>query len=226
MEALGAAARRAVAAAEAEALAIGHDRIGTEHLLLGILADESAAAWQLADAGARLPRVRRKVLEALPARPAGSPPGAGPLELTARAARALARAVRSSHGRRADMVTPEHLLVGVLDVEGTAGQVLRSLGVDLDRLRAAVLSGEDLRPPAPAADADAVAARADAEAEGEVGAAGEDAAAAPALLCPSCGAAVADDLSYRVVRATGHGTRDAGVYSCGACGAVLGVVAP
>ena len=39
MEALGAAARRAVAAAEAEALAIGHDRIGTEHLLLGILAD-------------------------------------------------------------------------------------------------------------------------------------------------------------------------------------------
>ena len=51
-----------------------------------------------------------------------------------RAARALGRSVRFSHAARASSVGTEHVLLGVLDVEGTAGQVLLWLGADVERL--------------------------------------------------------------------------------------------
>jgi hypothetical protein len=47
-----------------EALQLGHDYIGTEHLLLGLVREgEGVAAQVLQDLGASLPRVRRRVLE-------------------------------------------------------------------------------------------------------------------------------------------------------------------
>ena len=53
---------------------------------------------------------------------------------TARAKRAIERASRFSLQRWRHVGT-EHLLLGVLDVEGTACQVLRGLGVDVAGLR-------------------------------------------------------------------------------------------
>jgi hypothetical protein len=208
LQALGPAARRAVAAAEEEALALAHDRVGTEHLLLGLLVDErSAAARALSQAGVLLPPARRKVQQALPASPPSRQPGP-PLPLTTRAARALAQSVRFSDERRAEAVSTAHLLMGVLHVEGTAGQVLRSLGADVDHLRAALHADGRRRP-----------------AEG-----GSDAGVRPSpvgapLLCPSCGASISEDIRYRVVRAQGeHGPREATVLACGGCGAVIGAV--
>lgn len=198
LHALGPDARRALAAAEAEARYLGYARIGTEHLLLGLLGDgRSDASWALSEAGAGLVVVRTRVLEAKPPTPPGQDPGET-MELTARADRALRRSVRFSHRRRTGTVTPEDLLIAVLDVEGTAGQVLRSLGLDVDAVSAALGAPE---PEAPARAATAVAPR-----------------------CPSCDAQVADELTYRVVEARGeHGRRGATVFSCGGCGAVLGV---
>jgi ATP-dependent Clp protease ATP-binding subunit ClpA len=195
-------ARRAVSAAESEARELGHGRVGTEHLLLGLLRDEaSVASAVLLDAGATLAAARRKVREAVGS---AAPPGDGALTLTPRASRALGRAARFSHARRAPAVGSEHLLEGVLDVEGTAGQVLRGLGVDVERVRGAL-------------DPDA-ATRRQPPASAPV--------AAPPAVCPSCRTKVDGSLTWHTATATsvdGGAVRDAIVFSCSACGETLGV---
>src|SRR4051812_36988051 len=145
LDGFGQGARRAVAMAALEARELGAARLGTEHLLLGLLAHaEGAAARLLGESGVTLAGARRKVAEASGGRldevveaKAGGRGTAG-LVRSARAERAIGRAFRFSHEQRSREVRTEHLLLGVLDVEGTAGQVLRGLGVDLDALRAKV----------------------------------------------------------------------------------------
>ena len=201
--------RRAVSKAEVEARELGHDRIGTEHLLLGLVAEGSGAARALAAAGLSLPAARHKVREVTPTGRGDVPPG--PLPASARAARALNRAIRFSHTRRATAVTTEHILLGVLDVEGTAGQVLRGLGIDVDQLRAAL-------DPQPAAG--------DEGEEGSEGSAPREAAAeepSRAARCPSCGASLLDGgLTSRVVPTSGAAARPAVIFACAACRVVIG----
>jgi ATP-dependent Clp protease ATP-binding subunit ClpA len=60
-------ARRAVVAAQDEALALGHDFIGTEHVLLGLATGDSAAAQVLTEHGAELSRVRDEAVRILEA---------------------------------------------------------------------------------------------------------------------------------------------------------------
>jgi ATP-dependent Clp protease ATP-binding subunit ClpC len=127
-------ARRAVAMAQQEARRLGHNRVGTEHLLLGLLADpDSPTAVALTNAGASLDAARQKVAEAVP-RDTEQPAPHGRVTLTPRAKRALERASRFSLQRRDREVETTHVLLGVLDVEGTAGQVLRGVGVDITSL--------------------------------------------------------------------------------------------
>lgn len=201
---LGPAAARLVAGAETEARALGHDRVGTEHLLLAVLADEStSAARALTGAGATLAMARHKVREA---RPGGDgPASADPLPLTDRAGRALGRSVRFARSDRAEGVATQHVLLGVLDVEGTAGQVLRGLGVDVHALQAA-LDGSV------------------APAEASVGPASEARPSRPsAIACPSCRGALDDGVVHRSVRSVGtDGLRSVVVFACPACGAALG----
>jgi ATP-dependent Clp protease ATP-binding subunit ClpC len=212
-------ARRVVGLAREEARRLGHPHIGTEHLLLGILIDgESRAAGTLAVAGASLETAREKVIEAVgrasgngaagAAAPAGDGgPKGGDLALTSRAKRALDRAGRFSTQRRDAHVDTDHVLLGILDVEGTAGQVLRRLGVDVARLRDAV----DRTP----VDRPAVTAPAEPTVEG----------ASP--RCPACGAALEATLAHRVLRASGatgqaSDTTAFLVPYCSACGSALG----
>ena len=58
-------ATRAVASAAREARELGHDRVGTEHLLLGLLTTGSETSTTLADAGVTLAAARTKVSEAV-----------------------------------------------------------------------------------------------------------------------------------------------------------------
>ncbi|HVF33331.1 MAG TPA: Clp protease N-terminal domain-containing protein [Acidimicrobiales bacterium] len=198
---LGPAARRAVTAATAEA---GGGRIGTEHLLLGVLAVPScAAAGVLQEAGVVVAAVRRKVGETS----LGASPGPGPVR-SPRAERALSRAHRFAHESRSPEVRSQHLLLGVLDVEGTAGQVLRGLGTDVDRLRSRLAAIDASHPDevgAVEAGLDAVADRAPsagprcAACDADLGHAGlvatrvatsPDGGSATVLSCPSCGMAI------------------------------------
>lgn len=207
-------ARRAIAAAEREARELGHAVVGTEHLLLGLLADDtSAASAALRDAGATLSAARAKVREAVGVR-SGVTVDEHSQTASARATRALGRAARFSHSRRAPTVTSEHLLEGVLDVEGTAGQVLRGIGVDVERLRAR-LAGE---PAGAVVHAFAVGSD---EAMGA-----EDVPSTVAPRCPSCDMPLDESLVWSTLTATsraGDAVRDALVFSCAACGETLGV---
>ena len=210
---LDADARHALELAVDETVELGHDRLGTEHLLLGLIAHERSRAGRvLADAGVTLAAARHKVAEATGPRASRSAASTGAAR-TPRAGRALSRAVRFSHARRSEVVSTQDVLLGVLDVEGTAGQVLRRLGVDLDRLRATLAADTDavqVEPPAVAAHA----------APSTAGATDER------VVCPSCRADLRDDLVVRELTARGPGyiTRTIDALTCGHCAVLLGVV--
>ena len=207
-------ARRAVELAYGESRRLGHPYVGTEHLLLGLLAEsDNDAARALQAAGASLALCREKVTEALASRrmTAGDIPPEN-LELTDRASRALDRAVRLSTRLKSDEVEASHVLLSVLDVEGTAGQVLRGLSVDLGAVRGGLVqSGQ--APSAPDAVSDAEQA------------AGEAATAprpeGPEPLCPACGGPVKGSLGRSVM--TSLDGVDFDVAYCTTCGATLGV---
>jgi ATP-dependent Clp protease ATP-binding subunit ClpC len=209
------AARRAVEAAEIEAHDLKHPRIGTEHLLLGLLADERSGGGKvLTRAGVTAAALRHKIGESpAPQEPEEKPARDELMPLTPRASRALVRAARFSHHSRSETVGSDHLLLGVLDVEGRAGQVLRGLGFDPVRLRKAI-EGVARAKPAPAA--------------------GTAAAARPApvvvqpVVCPKCGAPLNESLMYRVMSARSEkraAAREAMVLFCAVCGTALGAAA-
>jgi len=63
---LGRETRRLLHVAEAEALQLGHNYIGTEHLLLGLIrTDEGGIAGRLRDAGVTIECVRESVVRVL-----------------------------------------------------------------------------------------------------------------------------------------------------------------
>jgi ATP-dependent Clp protease ATP-binding subunit ClpA len=191
-------ARRAVELAESETRRLGHHHIGTEHLLLGLLSEAgSEEAHALKAAGATLSGAREKVVEAVGM---NLDPYEGAPILTARAKRAIERASRFSLQRLDDHVETEHLLLGILDVEGTACQVLRGLGVDVAGLRRVI----DIE--VTASDVDAPAAL----------------GASP--RCANCGELLATALSHRVLVAPDEAgaSRDFVIAYCSACGTAVG----
>lgn len=208
IEGFGPGARMAVNLASAEARNLGSNRLGTEHLLLGLLAHrDGGAAQALGAAGVTLAAGRRKVAEAVGQRP----PADDALDRSPRAERAIGRAFRFAQEGRSKEVRTEHLLLGVLDVEGTAGQVLRGLGIDIERLRAALeLPRADDAP-------DGV--------DTGVPASSPAASATVAVSCANCAAPLADALSFQILTATDDDgrKRDVIVVSCRGCGAAVGI---
>lgn len=201
LEGFGNDARQVLTAAQTEAQRLGHQHIGTEHILLGLLDDDrTPVAQALGRAGISIASARHKVEEAVGATGIG-PAVEGTTTATKRASRAVERAVRISHQRRSDVVTSRDILQGVLNVEGTAGQVLRGLGIDVDQL-GAVAEHIEPKPTAPATTAPELT-----------------------LRCSSCGEELGTLLRHHVVtaRAEGGTTRQAQAFSCGSCGVVLGV---
>jgi ATP-dependent Clp protease ATP-binding subunit ClpA len=196
-------ARRAVSLAEREARQLGHPHIGSEHLVLGVLAEgDSQAARALVAHGATLDGARSKVAEAVGETSDVS--GLGELRFTNRATRALERASRLSLRRLDPCVDTEHIILSVLDVEGRAGQVLRGLNVDLAGLREAVDATVD-EPEAPAELPQSIE-RVEPQ-------------------CSVCGSALATALSHRTMTSqpAGREPRDFVVAYCSACGSTFGV---
>lgn len=133
-------ARASVVVAQDEARALRHGFIGTEHLLLGLLAQPTGgAAHGLRQSGITADAVRT-TLEAIVGCGEGKPPG-GHLPMAARAKKVLQLALREAMATKAPAIATEHLLLGILrEGEGVACQVLVDLGVDLPSLRQAVIA--------------------------------------------------------------------------------------
>ncbi|MGH3072312.1 MAG: Clp protease N-terminal domain-containing protein [Gaiellaceae bacterium] len=132
-------ARAVVTAAGDEARALGHDRIGTEHLALGAFAVEEGGAHRvLADAGIEPAKLREAVVAAVGE---GGEPGRRRLPFTRAAKRALERALVEAERLQSRFVGSEHVLLGVLEAEGSGGRgVLESAGADPAALREATLA--------------------------------------------------------------------------------------
>ena len=190
-----------------EARRLDHSRVGTEHLLLGLLSqDDGEPADVLRAAGVSLAAARHKVVEALGAD--ATSPTSETLPFTPRAQRALERAGRFSRKEQETEVTPGHVLLGVLDVEGLACQVLRGLGVDIVYLRNAVLAGHPHARVAIVQD--------------------QPSAETVRPRCPNCYAPLDETLTEMLIpaRRDGEPATNVNVAFCSACSTALGVVRP
>jgi ATP-dependent Clp protease ATP-binding subunit ClpA len=123
-----------VAAAEHEARTLRHTRIGTEHLLLGVLGrPDEAGARALAKLGVTLGAARAQVMRIVGLPETPSPPT---LPLTPPARDALAGALREAIELGKTTVASEHVLLAVLrERDSVAVRVLRDAGVVPTRLR-------------------------------------------------------------------------------------------
>jgi ATP-dependent Clp protease ATP-binding subunit ClpA len=135
--------KRALAFAQDEATQMGHKRIGTEHLLLGLLRAIGMAVPDeplkriFGELSVTLDQVRAGVAKAVP--PATAPTGSSELTLTPRTMSVIAIAFGQADARNSKLVQPEHLLLAIAaEGQGVAWQVLTSLGVTAERVRAAI----------------------------------------------------------------------------------------
>ncbi len=126
-------ARRALTRAQEEAQHFGHNYIDTEHILLGLIAEEDSVASQvLANLGVAVSKVRSAV-EFIVGR--GGRPNTSEVGLTPRAKKVIELAVDEARRLNHSYIGTEHLLLGLLrEREGSAAGVLESLGVTLDRV--------------------------------------------------------------------------------------------
>ena len=132
-------ARRVLVLAQEESRMLGHNFIGTEHLVLGLIQEEEGvAARVLASKGITLQAARRQVQNRVG--PSTGPPGGSP-PFTADAKRALDLSLREALHLGHDYIGPEHLLLGIIiEASSTGAQVLVDLGGDLAELRERVIS--------------------------------------------------------------------------------------
>ena len=129
-------AREVVVDAQEEAAMMGHESIGTEHLLLALLR-ETTCAITLEQAGLALEDGRQEVLRAVGR---GNLVGAEQLPFSAPAKQAFELALREALALGRDQLGPEHLLLGVLAVEdGLGAKLVRAREPALERVRMNVL---------------------------------------------------------------------------------------
>jgi ATP-dependent Clp protease ATP-binding subunit ClpC len=125
-------AETAIEKARLSARELGHSCVGTEHLLLGILAEsEGLGARILLRRGLELPTLRREVLR----QNGAGAPGGPVLGLSEDAVRAVETAASEAECLRQGFIGTEHLLLGILRQPDCGGaRALRELGADLNEL--------------------------------------------------------------------------------------------
>jgi ATP-dependent Clp protease ATP-binding subunit ClpC len=141
-------ARQVVVLSQDEARALGHDYIGTEHELLGLLRlGDSLATRVLESLGISFEDVRTKVIERVGR---GEQRPTGQIAFTPAAKEALERSAEEATSLGHPMVGSEHVLLGLLAVDDTAAAILRDCGSTPDQVREALLNAFGNEPPASA----------------------------------------------------------------------------
>jgi ATP-dependent Clp protease ATP-binding subunit ClpA len=125
--------------AQEEARRIGHNFVGTELLLLGLLGEGTGiAARALKSSGATLKQARIEV-EKVIARRSGYV--AVEIPFTPRARRVLEQSWEEARQLEQKHVGTEHLLLGVIgESKGVAGRVLEKMGISVSSLKEKVLA--------------------------------------------------------------------------------------
>ncbi len=112
-----------------EALRLGHDYIGTEHLLLGLIREGEGVAIEILHAlGCDLDEIKSAVEDA--GRVSGDTMTVGNIPFTKRAEKILKSAYMEADRHKSDIIGTEHLLLALVkEKEGLAAQILKSFGV-------------------------------------------------------------------------------------------------
>ena len=125
-------AQKAILLAQEEAKRLKHNYVGTEHILLGLIAEDTGAgALALKEFGVDIEKARKEVEKAI---------GKGPEEVeiigfTPRTKRIFELSLLQARNLGHNYIGTEHLLLGLLaEGEGVAIVVLQRLGVDIKKL--------------------------------------------------------------------------------------------
>jgi hypothetical protein len=121
------AARKAVSHADEQAWALGHNFIGVEHLLLGVLHEPGGGAAEVLRArGVSEDALRARVLEIVPADEKHDRPPGSQVPFTPGAKKALELALREALALGTNAVGTEHLMLGIAsDPDSVAMRILR-----------------------------------------------------------------------------------------------------
>ena len=141
-------ARRVVVLAQEEARLLGHDYIGTEHFLLGLIHEgNGVAARALASLGVSLDASRQQV-EEITGR--GQHPPSGHIPFTPQAKKVLELSRHASSVLGHNHIGTEHILLGLThEGNGVAAQVLVQLHAERKRVRQRVIeliAGQQSKP--------------------------------------------------------------------------------
>lgn len=126
--------RKVLTLSTEEALRLRHNYIGTEHLLLGLVAEgEGVAARVLQNLGVALDDVRKRV-EYIIGR--GDQPVNPPIGLTPRAKKVIEFAVEEARYLGHHYIGTEHMLLGMIrEGDGIGPKVLEMMKVNLEQAR-------------------------------------------------------------------------------------------
>jgi len=118
-----------------EAIRLGHDYIGTEHLLLGILREGGGVAIEiLQNLDLELGELKKSIEDAV--RSTGGTITMGNIPFTKRAERVLRVAASQAERFKSNVIGTEHLLLALLkDSEGVAAQVLLNYHITYDTVQ-------------------------------------------------------------------------------------------
>ena len=164
-----------------------HERIGSEHILLGLIAaEQSLAARVMMSVDLSVARVRQRVVEILGE---GDASGSRQIPFAADAEKALAEGMHEADRLGSKRIATHHLLLGLLrDSESAGVRVLRDLGVEAERLRDLVVAGLEQAPEEPPAEAAyATSTRLGRPAHASKAAAARSSDDAFAMFCSFCG---------------------------------------
>ncbi len=119
-----------------EALRLGHDYIGTEHLLLGIVREGDGVAIKLLKSLGIDPKELRKQIEKSIKAGNSTNSQLGNIPLVKQAERALKITYLEAKLFRSNMIGTEHLLLAVLkDQDSVVTKVLQQYGIDYDTVK-------------------------------------------------------------------------------------------
>jgi ATP-dependent Clp protease ATP-binding subunit ClpC len=130
-------ARRVVVLAQEESQLLSHNYIGSEHLLLGLLAEQDgAAARALESLNVTLGAAREQVEEIIGP---GQQTPHGHIPFTPRAKKILELSLREALIMGSEVIDTQHLLLGLIDEgDGVGAQILQRLDATPQAVREAV----------------------------------------------------------------------------------------
>ncbi len=131
--------KQVIARSREEAIRLGHDFIGTEHLMLGIVAEKESLALKVLESldvdAAELRQVLEESVQKIPAASTGL--NVGTLPLNKQAEKVLKVTFLEAKMLKSEEISPEHLVLSILKhKDNPASKILSQFDIDYDIFKA------------------------------------------------------------------------------------------